>query len=656
METVNLATASQQDSDGSPRGDGRTAHAGWRHVVPLLVTFAAAAYLIPFVDQGWIPHDEGLLGQSAERVLRGELPHRDFDDTYTGGQSLLHALAFAILGVKLESLRWLLWAGTLAFVPACYSLAARVAAPWLAALVTAACLLWSVPNYFAAMPTWYVLYLTTFGLVFLLRYLDTGRRRWLFAAGICAGVALLMKIVALYAVAAALMFLAFHESQRGADKNAVKPRSFAFPVFLALIGVALCGLVTVLLRRGSGGSLEFTALFHFLIPCLAVCATPVLCELRSGRGAFVERVRHLTWNVMSLCGGVLLPVGVFLIAYAAQGELGRLYTGVIVLPQLRFEYTHIGLPPAITLLLLVIPLLVFGAGLVPPERPRLRMVAQVGITVVVGLLLVFAGARYYEIWYSLRNFLPVAAVAACLLLVRASSARVAPDVKQAIYLMTATAVLFSLVQYPAGHPIYFCYCVPLVLLVMHYTVAAVPRWRYGYAALLVLYTVFGVSHLNRGYWTLPADRVAPNEYRLDLRRSRLRVSENQQRNYQAIMALIDQHAAGSAAILATPDCPEIYFLSERQNPTRVMYDFFDTQSDRTHALIGLLDDANVQLAVINTAPVFSPPIDARLDAAIRKRFPNRRQVGDFIIAWEQDEPLERPTATRRSDVPGQPGG
>jgi len=34
---------------------------------------------------GWVPHDEGLFAQSADRVLHGEVPHRDYVETYTGG-------------------------------------------------------------------------------------------------------------------------------------------------------------------------------------------------------------------------------------------------------------------------------------------------------------------------------------------------------------------------------------------------------------------------------------------------------------------------------------------------------------------------------------------------------------------------------------------
>src|SRR5207249_4865233 len=60
--------------------------------VGVLMVVAAIVYLSYFVGRGWIPHDEGMLGQSAERVLRGDIPHVDYEEMYTGGLSWLYAV------------------------------------------------------------------------------------------------------------------------------------------------------------------------------------------------------------------------------------------------------------------------------------------------------------------------------------------------------------------------------------------------------------------------------------------------------------------------------------------------------------------------------------------------------------------------------------
>ncbi len=105
---------------GTPRWNGRGSGATGEHrmlvssyrVTPrigrltrwlplLAVWIASATYVGARLDRGWFPLDEGALGHSAERVLAGELPHRDFDDAYTGGLARFDAVVFEVLGTRL---------------------------------------------------------------------------------------------------------------------------------------------------------------------------------------------------------------------------------------------------------------------------------------------------------------------------------------------------------------------------------------------------------------------------------------------------------------------------------------------------------------------------------------------------------------------------
>ena len=70
--------------------------AGW------LIVAASLVYLWTFVPRGWVPHDEGMLGQSAEHVMLGHMPHVDYEELYTGGLTLLHAAAFRVLGQSIS--------------------------------------------------------------------------------------------------------------------------------------------------------------------------------------------------------------------------------------------------------------------------------------------------------------------------------------------------------------------------------------------------------------------------------------------------------------------------------------------------------------------------------------------------------------------------
>ena len=220
---------------------------GW--VVRLMVLGAvlaiAAVYVGAHIGSGWVPADDGILSQSALRVMQGQLPHRDFAEIYTGGLSVVHALAFRVFGVSLLSLRICVFLFFLAWIPAVYYIALRFTSAVAAGLVTLMVVAWSFPNYPAAMPSWYNLFFATFGAAALLRYLDVRRARWLFVAGICGGISILIKVIGAYYIAGVLLFLAFleqsdeqsdHESAE-TGKSAVPYRVFttsALMLFLAL--------------------------------------------------------------------------------------------------------------------------------------------------------------------------------------------------------------------------------------------------------------------------------------------------------------------------------------------------------------------------------------------------------------------------------------
>src|SRR5450759_3184987 len=69
----------------------------------VLVFLLSALYMAHELKRGWVPWDEGTMAESAERVLHGELPHRDYHEGYTGGLSYLNAAAFPVFGTNLVS-------------------------------------------------------------------------------------------------------------------------------------------------------------------------------------------------------------------------------------------------------------------------------------------------------------------------------------------------------------------------------------------------------------------------------------------------------------------------------------------------------------------------------------------------------------------------
>jgi 4-amino-4-deoxy-L-arabinose transferase-like glycosyltransferase len=172
-----------------------------------VVLVISIGYMWMFIDRGWIPHDEGTLAQSAERVLAGEVAHRDFVHGYTGGLNYIHAVAFKIFGVSLLAMRYALMSAFVAWVVVFYYAATRLTSVAGAVVVTLAAVFWSVPNYPAPMPSWYNLFLATAGLGALLEYITTGRRRWVLLAGLAGGLSVLMKLHGLLFIAAGLLFI-----------------------------------------------------------------------------------------------------------------------------------------------------------------------------------------------------------------------------------------------------------------------------------------------------------------------------------------------------------------------------------------------------------------------------------------------------------------
>src|SRR5260370_6968883 len=126
-----------------------------RILVLCLVSVIAGTYVGVRVNQSWIAVDDGILAQSALRVLQGQLPHSDFVEIYTGGLSFIHAAAFRVFGVNLLALRICVFLFFLTWVPAVYYVALRFTPPLTAAMVALLAIAWTFPNYMSPIPSWY---------------------------------------------------------------------------------------------------------------------------------------------------------------------------------------------------------------------------------------------------------------------------------------------------------------------------------------------------------------------------------------------------------------------------------------------------------------------------------------------------------------------
>jgi hypothetical protein len=609
----------------------------------LIVLGLAAAYVAWHLDRGWVPLDEGSLAHAAQRVLLGELPHRDFDDVYTGGLAWLNAAAFRVLGTTLWSMRLALFAAFVAWVPIVYYVASRFARPLLAGGVTLLAVVWSVPNYPAPMPSWYNLFLATAGVACLLRFLERERASWLFAAGVAGGVSFILKVVGLYYVAGALLFLVFHAHALSRERSGPLAASSAPYAAFVTVCVTLFVGALVAVVRGRPAAPE---LVQFVLPGAAVAALLVRTEWVVPAGPTRVRFAVLARLIAPFALGVALPVAVFLIPYASSGSLGRFAWGVFVLPARRLGHASFAMPLETLLALLPVVLVLLSAAH-PAVRRRLAAagerelrVGAVSLGVVfTGILLASGstGVVYRLVLSAVRGLVPVMAVVIVVLVARDQDD--APDAARRrarlLLLLSVTAVC-TLVQFPFSVAIYFCYVAPLVALTA-LALLAYPRRRVApaFPALLVGFcAAFAVLRLNqsplndmdRQYEAYPAVRPVAID------RAGLTVPLFQAGQYESAVRMVRTHARGEY-IWASPDAPQLYFLAGYRNPTRSMFEFFDDTTGRSARILDALDRLDVNLVVLNLRPEFSPRISLPLYRELAKRYPNSALVEPYLIKW-----------------------
>ena len=614
---------------------------------PRLVGCAAVAlsclYVAIHLPSGWIPHDEGQLGQAAERTLRGELPHRDFDDMYTGGLSFLHAAASRWWGVDSASLRVMLG---LFFVPtlaAYFYLASRVLSPLWAALLTLLGAMMSLPTYSAPMPSWYNLFFAIIGAAALVRYVETDYRRWLFAAGICGGLSIVIKITGLYFVAAGLLFLVYREqlldqtldrSERNAERQ-IPWYSWA----LALGLVAFGGLGLAFVRSGR----PEMNLIHFTAPMVGLAAFLLVREGRGRYGPSAVRWKQMARMAVPFTVGVAIPPAMLVGYYALHSAIGDLYEGVFVLPRMRVESGVFPLPPFQSFIITgpLAFLLVLGQR---PPGPGRKAIEFAALGAMVLLLLASGTEVGFHIAFStIRNALPLLVLVALWMLVDERSVELSTTNRQWLFIASTVAAMAGLVQYPHAYGIYFFYVAPLVVLLGGY-IAALQQFplRRAMAGLAVFYVAFAALQLNgpdphrNVGWRATARAMEP----MHLDRCALTVPTDEAHVYRSLIEVVQAHSSADSYILAGPDCPEVYYLSNRLNPSRVMYEFFrPAWFDEPKRLFETLDRRKVKVVVMNWWPSFSKKIPKELGEAIAARFPHQQAI--LMVAPDGQTTIER---------------
>jgi Dolichyl-phosphate-mannose-protein mannosyltransferase len=601
-------------------------------LIPLLVWLACAAYLGMNLKRGWVPWDEGILGQSAERVLNSEMPHRDFNEVYTGGLSYLNALVFRIFGINLVYLRYVLFGFSLLWVPAVYRLAREFLEPWTAGGVTLLAVAWSVPNYPAAMPSWFLLFFATFGTLALSTYINRPNMRWLILAGLCGGSSFLFKSVAIYFIAGGLLFLVFREQDLSRIGNARPHRTLTYVSFL-IVCLTLFLLFLVKLVMFPGGVAEF---LHFVLPSLVIAALLIGREREPTTVGSVQRFSNLLAMAAPFLGAAALPIILYFLLYWWHGALTPLMRALFVLAPRRVQYARWGPPGSILEFPSIFCLLIFSTirGLHGEARAFVS-----GLALATGALLLFTSANsnfsYVIALFSLRGVVPIIVLILGILgLRRNSPANV--WIEPHIFLLFSVTSVFSLIQFPYATPIYFCYMAPLAIVLLSGLVSHLqnpPRavlLGAGIFYLCFATLIFRHQAMNNGF--MPGE-LQDRTVRLTFPRAgNIRVSPQSSAQYEELIPFVTSVADGGL-IVAGPDCPEVYFLAGLKNPTPFILEFLDTRNYRAEVQKLLNQPGFIRAIVINNNPAFSSFARDELVPLANEHFMESRKIGSFQVYW-----------------------
>jgi len=162
-----------------------------------------------------------------------------------------------------------------------------------------------------------------------------------------------------------------------------------------------------------------------------------------------------------------------------------------------------------------------------------------------------------------------------------------------------------------------------------------PRFILG--VLIVFYLLFVVVRVTPGFLNHMGAEYAPDTQtqRLTVARAGgLRVDSADALLYDKLIPLVQSHATGKF-IYAAPDCPEVYFLSGLESPTRHYFQYAEDSVDYLPRTLKMLEHLNVNVVAINEEPQFSGPLSEDLQAALEQRYPHSVEVGHFQVRWKE---------------------
>lgn len=242
------------------------------------------------------------------------------------------------------------------------------------------------------------------------------------------------------------------------------------------------------------------------------------------------------------------------------------------------------------------------------------------------------------LWLSVRMTAPAVLIFGSMLLVPSRQAAHRSSVHRLRFVaLVCTTAWCGLIQFPFTPPLYFCFIAPLAVLSIYAVVdnRGEPSINFALPAIFACAAVGFMARQALFVEYIP--RVVlknTSTALLDLPRGGLTVRKKDRDRYVLMADLVTRHA-GSTFIYATPDSPEIYFLTERENPTRTFFEFFDDTAGRDGRTLATLRDRDVRLVIINRFPSTSPLISKSLYDSLMVRYPFQADLDVYEVRWRE---------------------
>lgn len=593
---------------------------------------------------GWFDVDDGGMGQVAARVLAGQLPHRDFDDPWTGGWSYFQAGVFQLFGPSLAALRvpiFVAWLGALALA---FVIARRLADRLVAALVTLACATWSLYAWHFPLPNWYYLPLALFSAWAAVRFTETRHRRWLVMAGLGAGLALDIKITGLFLFAALLLWsLSLPARDETFPTDGAGGRGFGIlaHVLAGAWSLMVLGLIWRLPMRVS-------PFVHFVVPN-ALVALWAAREASRARFPLVRGTVALLRLVIPITTGALIGVAPMIIWFASQRALHDLWLGVLVRPAVRLTVTFLPPPGSVaTAMMAVAPgLLLLGSRAARVRARGATLAMAVGLAVIAGALTHRSGDAVDFATIVIRA---VPIVLPFVGLWWYANLRDDPGRTNLALLLVALSATGQLIQIPYARLQYFLYAAPLMILAV---AALLGRRRESAAGATIFAMVFlvvaGAGHPAWNAMNFPPGRWAT----LPFPRGGILVAPEDSARYADVARVMSTRPPGPVYVAF--ESPQYAFLLDRPNPSRVIYDLTaDSATRDPTATLALLDRAGVRTAIVSLQDdgFWHVAWAARTGQLrmLRRAFPYQRAARGIEIRWrDRVPPTSAPVVAPRDE-------